>query len=1080
LALNRAGICAKVTAATNYRRIASGIPRMLGIEAMPHMTKVENRRRPVNGTKVALWPARALLLASLGVSQESLAAPAGGTAAAESPWPVLTIALVIVMLFVTWWQQSLHRRRMEQANEELKRAFEALRESEGKFRLLFERSADPILIMDPTKGPKFIDCNDATVQLLGYKHKDDILRMGPGIISTATQPDGQLSVPKSAEMVKLAIQNGSHRFEWRNKRADGQVLMSEVVMTAVQLGAQPLIVTVARDITERKQAEEALLEHQQLLASILDNVSEGIYRSSPERGLIFANRAYLRMFGYESLADLRSVPREQLYADPADRKQLIDQLEREGRFADEEIQYRRKDGSIFWGLGSSMAVFSPGTQEIDYHVGAITDITARKAAEDKIRQLNNDLERRILERTAELQASEARLRTIVEHAPEAIVVFNSGTGKFVASNEHAARLYGRERAELLELGPVDVSPERQPDGRLSSELAREKIEMALAGKIPVFEWVHSRPDGSPVPCEIRLVRLPAEGPALIRASIIDTTERRRREMIQQATYQISEAVHTADDLPALYERIHSIIQRFMRAENFYLVLHHPHTGLYHFDYHVDRVDPRPTPRKLTTGLNAYVIRTGRALLATRQSMIDPGSEWRLAAGTPSAVWLGVPLVLRGKILGVMALQDYSDEKAYGEEEKQILTFVAEQTASAIDRKRAEQALRESEAKHRALFEASSQGVMLHDDSQFLEVNPAALRILGFEKPEEMVGRHPADFAPPTQAGGEPSEETARRHIMACFEKGSTRFEWLGRTAKGKDVPLEVILTRVQMGGKPLIQAVMFDITERKEAEAELLKALAREKELGALKTNFVSMVSHEFRTPLGIIMSSAEILREYLERLEPAERAEHLQSITKNTRRMADLMEEVLLLSRVEAGKLSLDAQPMDLTKFCHRLVDEVLSATNRRCPIVVTMDAVDPWAMADERLLRHVLINLLNNAVKYSKAGEPVHFFMERSAARVQFRVIDHGIGIPEADQKWLFNAFQRARNVGTIQGTGLGLVIVKRCVELHRGVIRIESAADLGTKVEVEVPVVPALPQEPGRANQLEMREPTRQDPA
>jgi signal transduction histidine kinase len=201
-------------------------------------------------------------------------------------------------------------------------------------------------------------------------------------------------------------------------------------------------------------------------------------------------------------------------------------------------------------------------------------------------------------------------------------------------------------------------------------------------------------------------------------------------------------------------------------------------------------------------------------------------------------------------------------------------------------------------------------------------------------------------------------------------------------------------------------------------------------------------------------MSSAEILGGYFDRLDSADRGEHLLSIQKNTRRMADLMEEVLLLSRVEAGRLNLEPNPIDLAVFCHRLVDEVRSATNGRCPIELRVDASFQESSADERLLRHILTNLLTNSVKYSPQGSPVFFSMERFGTRARFQIADRGIGIPEADQKWLFNAFHRARNVGNTPGTGLGLVIVKRCVELHRGAIRIQSTPGEGTTVHVEIP--------------------------
>jgi PAS domain S-box-containing protein len=972
----------------------------------------------------------------------------------DTHWPVLTVGLAIFMLFFTWWQQTQHRRKMEDANDELKRAFEALRESETKFRLLFERSADAILLMDPGKGPKFIDCNDAAVRLMGYRTKEEFLRLELGGLSTEFQPDGELSVPKAVEVVKQAIRHGTHRFEWRNKRADGGMIMTEVSMTAVQVAKQPLIVTIARDVTERHRAEQALRENQQLLSSVLDNISEGIYRSSPERGLIFANKAYLRMFGYDSMDDLRSVPRENLYADVADRKRLISQLERTGQFLNEEIVYKRKNGTTFWALANSIAIFEPGTHRLDYHVGVISDITERKKAQDEIRRLNQDLERRIVERTAELQASEARLRTLVEHAPEAIVVFDAENGKFVTVNENATRLLGRDRETLLGLTPVDVSPEFQQDGRRTVECVAERIGQVKRGETPVFEWLHNRPGGTEVPCEIRLVRLPGER-TLVRASIIDTTERRRREKVQRATYQISEAVHTARDLESLYERIHSIIRTLMPADNFYLALHHPETGLYHFDYHVDRIDATPPPREMSEGLSGYVLRTGKPLLATRESMLDPKSEWRVVSGIAAAVWLGVPLAIGGRIFGIMAVRDHENQKAYAEEEKQILSFVAEQIALAIERKGAEQALRESEEKHRALFEATSQGVMLHDEQEFLEVNPAALRILGYDRPDQVIGKHPAETSAAVQIDGQTADALARKFISQCMECGTAQFEWVAKSASGKEIPLEVTLTRIQMSGRPIIQAVIVDITERKKAEAELLRSLAREKELSALKTSFVSMVSHEFRTPLGIIMSSSEILHAYFEQLEKVEREQHLHSIQKNTRRMANLMEEVLLLSRVEAGKLTLDPQALDLPALCRRLVDEVLSATNRRSSIELTVNAEVGEAYLDERLLRHILTNLLTNAVKYSSEGAPVKFLVARLATKVRFDVIDTGIGIPEEDQKWLFNAFQRGRNVGTIPGTGLGLVIVKRCIELHRGTIRIHSAAGRGTRVEVEVPL-------------------------
>jgi signal transduction histidine kinase len=231
--------------------------------------------------------------------------------------------------------------------------------------------------------------------------------------------------------------------------------------------------------------------------------------------------------------------------------------------------------------------------------------------------------------------------------------------------------------------------------------------------------------------------------------------------------------------------------------------------------------------------------------------------------------------------------------------------------------------------------------------------------------------------------------------------------------------------------------------------------LTRELELNQLKSNFVSMVSHEFRTPLGIIQSSAELLHDFQGRMQPDERNDQLESIIRNTGRMAGMMEEVLVLSRLDAGKLNFQPAPLDLNSFCRRVVDEVLSATNRRCLIELSMVSIPTEAQADERLLGHILTNLLSNAVKYSEAGSSVHFFVQRIGPDVVGVIRDKGIGIPEQDQPQLFKAFHRGRNVGSFPGTGLGLLLVKRCAELHGGKVQVHSKVGEGTTVTVRFPV-------------------------
>ncbi len=236
--------------------------------------------------------------------------------------------------------------------------------------------------------------------------------------------------------------------------------------------------------------------------------------------------------------------------------------------------------------------------------------------------------------------------------------------------------------------------------------------------------------------------------------------------------------------------------------------------------------------------------------------------------------------------------------------------------------------------------------------------------------------------------------------------------------------------------------------------AQLNVALAEEKELNRLKGNFISMVTHEIRTPLALILGSSEILSRYLDRLTPEKRTEHLKTIDSSVHRMSGLLEDVLLFSKAEAGRMEFNPAELDLKKFCAQLVDELLSATNRRCPVELSCD-ISEVARADEKLLRHVLSNLITNAAKYSPPGTPVRFSVSRDGGDAIFIVQDRGLGIPEDDRKRLFTPFFRGKNVATIQGTGLGLVIVKHCVERHGGMIQIESAENLGTTVSVRLPL-------------------------
>jgi signal transduction histidine kinase len=275
--------------------------------------------------------------------------------------------------------------------------------------------------------------------------------------------------------------------------------------------------------------------------------------------------------------------------------------------------------------------------------------------------------------------------------------------------------------------------------------------------------------------------------------------------------------------------------------------------------------------------------------------------------------------------------------------------------------------------------------------------------------------------------------------------GAALWVWLLRR-KVRERTAELATTNASLGQ---------EVAERTRAQSDLARALNTERELNELKSRFVAIVSHEFRTPLGIIMSAVELLRNYGERLPAGKREELHNDIHTSTRHMSGLMEQVLVLGRVEGGRLGYRPVPIDLEQLCGRLTDESLSATNRRCRIEFRAEGDLSGAQGDEILLRHILSNLLSNGVKYSPAGGVVEFEVRREGGGAVFSVRDAGIGIPDADLPHLFEAFRRASNVGETPGTGLGLLIVKRCVELQAGAIEVESKVGAGTTVVVKLPL-------------------------
>ena len=247
-----------------------------------------------------------------------------------------------------------------------------------------------------------------------------------------------------------------------------------------------------------------------------------------------------------------------------------------------------------------------------------------------------------------------------------------------------------------------------------------------------------------------------------------------------------------------------------------------------------------------------------------------------------------------------------------------------------------------------------------------------------------------------------------------------------------------------------------EITERQRLEEELRNALMKEKELSDLKSNIISVVSHEYRTPLATILSSTELLENYSHKWDQEKRQRHFKRIEYSVHHLTQLVNDVLIISKAEAGKLDFNPVPLELVEFCYQLVEELQLTASTQHNISFLCQTSSIKACLDEKLLRRFLTNLLSNAIKYSPNGGDVQLELECKADVAIFRIRDQGIGIPLKDQNQLFEAFYRSSNVGTISGTGLGLAIVKKCIDIHNGQIVVESEVGTGTTFIITIPLI------------------------
>ncbi len=813
-----------------------------------------------------------------------------------------------------------------------------------------------------------------------------------------------------------------------------------------------------------------------LLRTLIDNIPDYIYVKDTQSRFLLNNAAHLWLLGART-------PEEVLYCTDfdffpytlaaqyyADEQKII--ASGEALINHEEPVVHQTTGERIWN-SSTKVPLRDATGNIIGLVGMSRDITARKQAEEA------------------LKLSQARYRAIVEDQTELICRFQpDGILTFV--NEAYCRYFNRPRESLLNhnflsLVPPDDWPAiRQylttlgPDHPMSTY---EHRVMAPDGQVRWQRWT----DRAIWDESGQVIELQSVG--------VDITEVRKAEARVRREATRSEAlVRVASILNAkldLQTVLHGVCEESAHA------LHVPVSTVTLYDETTDTVmlaasyglPPSYAERYVPmsrSDYEAWIIRRGHDFVLDDLNNYPGLANHALYREFDMRSTAGVTLARDGRLIGAITAVTVGETRQFSDDEHALLRGIADQAALAIsnarlheqiqrysaeleervvrrtrelqaanqqlrneisERERAEEALRSSETKLRLILEQLPAIVWTTDTE--LRLTSGMGGGIAHNRPGNnpvIPGLSVVDMTERYQTG----ILEAERHLHALDGVASQYDVVL------QDRQLHVHLQPLRDSQDKIVGTLglAFDITARIKAEEEIRRALSKERELSELKSRFVSMTSHEFRTPLSTILSSADLLEFYMDTWPTERKLEHIQRIQAAVLNMTQMMNDILVIGKAEADKLEFRPVLVDLVQLCHDEIDAARIHARPDHRVTFDYEGDAGMLMADPRLLHQILDNLLSNAIKYSPNGGTIRVAVRREADHVWIIVSDEGIGVPWEDQPHLYDAFHRARNVGDVPGTGLGLPIVKKSVDAYGGTVTFSSQPGQGSTFTVILP--------------------------
>ncbi|MGB2925693.1 MAG: PAS domain S-box protein, partial [Limnothrix sp.] len=802
---------------------------------------------------------------------------------------------------------------------------------------------------------------------------------------------------------------------------------------------QTQVLWIAHDITPIKQAQAELFAYQQeledkvqqrtqelrqeqeFLSTMFDVAGALLLVLDPQGQIVRFNPTCEALMGYTEGEVLGKYIWD-LFLRPEDVRLMRREwkrLLRQKTSIDHEVDWRSKQGQLYR-ISWSHRVLLNQQGKVRYVIAAGMDVSDRQTLEMTLKTLNQELEARVEQRTNSLKQIQQNLRrqlAAVDAAVEAIAILQQG--KFVSVNSAFLDLFGYPHLVSLSEHSWEILFAPEEETRIATEIVPQlHAQYSWQGQA-----IARRQDGSTFTQEVSLTITPDQDLICVCRDITrkeaDAAKLRLTQTLLRSQY---------DNFPIpTYTWQH-------RGDDFYLV---------NFNAAADATNDHQ--------LNEFVGRTSHEIYGRNHAI---HRNIMTCFETKKTFEAELPTQYRAKKQRQLLLRYLIVTYVYIEP-----NMVMIHTQDLTERKRAETELKQNQSFLRQVIDNDPNLIFVKDgDGRFLLANQAIAALYGTTV-EDLVGKTDADFNPELAESQQFVTDDRRAMISqeTVFIPEEAVTDHTGQTHYFRTVKIPLKLDHEEHFSRVL--GVAADITQLRNIQLQLEQALAQERELNLLKTSFIDTASHEFRTPLTVILGATDILENHYEQIPVERRERHLQNIQTNARRIQDLIDDMLSMSRLDAGTKQCDRRPINIQTLCNEILEEMQLGVGKAHQLKLLIPQKIPQSLSlDPDLVRQILNNLLANACKYSPTNSLVTLkatYHNQNSNVISFAVQDQGIGIPPEDQHHLFESFYRAGNVHTIPGTGLGLNIVQKYVQIHGGTIGFVSELNSGSTFTVRLPI-------------------------